>query len=101
MVDVEKFSDVEIQSALSTAIMELGFSSKAIHRSPYDFSAVRSEEVRLKLAQSLDVEKHTAWFSPLLEKERVEGTLHDRSAAYAVERHPGCSCLDQKIKREA
>ena len=98
MVDVENFSDVEIQSALCTAIKELGFGGR--HRSPHDFSAVRSGEFRLKLAESSDVEKHTVWFSPLLEKERAEGTLHVRSAADAVERHAGYSCLD-KNKRKA
>lgn len=69
-IDVRMYSDSEIQVALGVAICELGFGSRVKHRSPHDFSAVRCGEFRLKLADSSDVEKHPAWFSPLLEKER-------------------------------
>lgn len=69
-LDVRKFSDSEIRVALNVAIKELGFGSRVKDRSPHDFSAVRSGEYRLELAESPDVEKHAAWFSPLLEKER-------------------------------
>ena len=69
-INFEMFIDSEIQAALKVAIEELGFSSRVIHRTPHDFSAVRCGEFRLKLADSSDVEKHPAWFSPLLEKER-------------------------------
>ena len=78
-MDIGMYSDSEIKVALGVAIRELGFDSRVIHRSPHDFSAVGSGEYRLELA---------------------EGTLLDRSAAYAVERQAGYSCLD-KNKREA
>ena len=68
IVDVGNFTDAQIKAALCMAIRELGFGVK--HRSPHDFSAVRVEEIRLELAESPDVEKHAAWFSPLLKEGR-------------------------------
>ena len=97
-MDIKQYSDSEIQIALGVAICELGFGSRVKDRSPHDFSAVRPREVHLTLAESPDVEKHAAWFSPLLEEGRAEETLLDRSAAYAVERQAGWSCLDENIR---
>lgn len=98
-IDVRMYSDSEIQVALGVAICELGFGSRVKHRSPHDFSAVSPGEVYLTLAEFPDVEKHAAWFSPLLKEGRAEGTLLDRSAAYAVERQAGYSCLDKNKKK--
>lgn len=99
-MDIGMYTDSEIQVALGVAIKELGFGYRRVFPTPHDFSAVLQQEVHLKLAEITDIEKHAAWFSPLLEKERDVETLHDLSAAYAVERHAGYSCLD-KNKRKA